>query len=30
LQAQLNYTNAKADAVVAYNILLQSAGLLNN
>jgi outer membrane protein len=30
LQAQLNYTNAKADAVVSYNILLQTAGLLNN
>jgi outer membrane protein len=30
LQAQLNYSNAKADAVVSYNILLQSAGLLNN
>jgi outer membrane protein TolC len=30
LQAQLNYTNAKADAVLAYNKLLQTAGLLNN
>ena len=30
LQAQLNYTNAKTDAVVAYNILLQTAGLLNH
>ncbi|HTB51878.1 MAG TPA: TolC family protein [Ferruginibacter sp.] len=30
LQAQLNYTNAKADAVVAYDKLLQTAGLLNN
>lgn len=29
LQAQLNYENAKADAVVSYNTLLQSAGLLN-
>ena len=30
LQAQLNYANAKADAVVAYEKLLQAAGLLNN
>ncbi|MEI9934985.1 MAG: TolC family protein [Ferruginibacter sp.] len=29
LQAKLNYANAKADAVVAYNKLLQTAGLLN-
>jgi len=28
LQAKLNYTSARADAVVAYNKLLQSAGLL--
>lgn len=28
LQAKLNMTNAKADAVVAYNKLLQAAGLL--
>ena len=30
LQAKLNYAYAKADAVVAYNKLLQTAGLLNN
>lgn len=30
LQTKLNVTNAAADAVVAYNKLLQSAGLLNN
>lgn len=30
LQTQLNVTNATADAVVAYNKLLQTAGLLNN
>lgn len=30
LQTQLNVTNATADAVVAYNKLLQIAGLLNN
>lgn len=29
LQAKLNLSNAKADAVVAYNKLLQTAGLLN-
>ena len=29
LQARLNYVFAKADAVVAYNKLLQSSGLLN-
>lgn len=29
LQAKLNYAFAKADAIVAYNKLLQSAGLLN-
>ncbi|MEI8280298.1 MAG: TolC family protein [Bacteroidota bacterium] len=29
LQAKLNYAFAKADAVVAYNNLLQTAGLLN-
>lgn len=29
LQARLNLSNAKADAVVAYNKLLQTAGLLN-
>ena len=28
LQAKLNYAGAKADAVVAYNRLLQTAGLL--
>ncbi|HEY8915344.1 MAG TPA: TolC family protein [Chitinophaga sp.] len=28
LQAKLNYTSARADAVVSYNKLLQSAGLL--
>jgi outer membrane protein len=30
LQAKLNYAYAKADAVVAYNKLLQTAGLLSN
>jgi outer membrane protein len=30
LQAKLNFAFAKADAVVAYNKLLESAGLLNN
>jgi len=30
LQAKLNFAFAKADAVVAYNKLLRSAGLLNN
>ena len=30
LQTRLNVTNAIADAVVAYNKLLQTAGLLNN
>ncbi len=30
LQAKLNFAFAKADAIVAYNKLLQSAGLLNN
>jgi len=30
LQARLNYAFAKSDAVVAYDKLLQSAGLLNN
>lgn len=30
LQAKLNYAFAKADATVAYNQLLQNAGLLNN
>ena len=30
LQARMNYAFAKADASVAYNKLLQSAGLLNN
>jgi outer membrane protein len=30
LQAKLNYAGAKADAVVAYNKLLQTAGLLSN
>jgi outer membrane protein len=30
LQAKLNFAYAKADAVVAYNKLLQSAGLLDN
>jgi outer membrane protein len=30
LQAKLNVANAKADAVVAYNKLLQTAGLLTN
>jgi len=30
LQAKLNASNAAADAVVAYNKLLQTAGLLNN
>ena len=30
LQTKLNVTNATADAMVAYNKLLQSAGLLNN
>jgi outer membrane protein len=30
LQAQLNYYNAKVDALIAYNKLLQTAGLLNN
>jgi outer membrane protein TolC len=29
LQAKLNYTSAKADAVVSYNRLLQTAGVLN-
>jgi outer membrane protein len=29
LQSRINYSNAKADAVFAYNQLLQSAGLLN-
>jgi len=29
LQARLNYTNAKADAVVAYKNLLQTAGIIN-
>jgi outer membrane protein len=29
LQARLNLSNAKVDAVVAYNRLLQTAGLLN-
>jgi outer membrane protein TolC len=28
LQTKINYSNAKADAVLAYNQLLQSAGLL--
>ncbi|MEO6722415.1 MAG: TolC family protein [Ferruginibacter sp.] len=30
LQTRLNVTNAAADAVVAYNKLLQTAGILNN
>jgi outer membrane protein len=30
LQAKLNYTAAKADAIAAYNKLMQSAGLLND
>jgi len=30
LQTKLNVSNASADAVVAYNKLLQTAGLLNN
>jgi outer membrane protein len=30
LQAQLNYYNARVDALIAYNKLLQTAGLLNN
>lgn len=30
LQARINYSNAKADAVLAYNQLLQSAGMLSN
>lgn len=30
LQSQLNLTNAGADAVVAYNRLLQTTGILNN
>ncbi|MEP7141513.1 MAG: TolC family protein [Ferruginibacter sp.] len=30
LQTKLNLTNAAADAVVAYNKLLQTAGILNN
>jgi len=30
LQAKLNYAGAKADAVVAYNKLLRTAGLLSN
>lgn len=30
LQSKLNYAFAKADAIVAYNKLLQAAGLLNN
>jgi len=30
LQSRLNLTNAGADAVVAYNKLLQTAGILNN
>jgi outer membrane protein len=30
LQTKLNLTNAAADAVVAYNRLLQTAGILNN
>lgn len=30
LQARLNYVNAKADIIVAYNQLLQSAGILND
>ena len=30
LQTKLNLTNASADAVVAYNKLLQTAGILNN
>ncbi len=30
LQTKLNVTNATADAVVAYNKLLQTAGILNN
>lgn len=30
LQAKLNYSFSKTDAVVAYNKLLQTAGLLNN
>ena len=30
LQATLSYTLARADAFVAYNKLLQTAGLLNN
>ena len=30
LQAKLNVSNATADAVVAYNKLLQAAGILNN
>ena len=29
LQARLNYTNAKADAVVAYKNLLQTSGIIN-
>lgn len=30
LQAKLNYTSAKADAVVSYNKLLETAGVLND
>jgi hypothetical protein len=30
LQTKLNVSNATADAVVAYNKLLQTAGILNN
>jgi outer membrane protein len=30
LQAKLNFSNSKADALVAYNNLLQAAGLLDN
>jgi outer membrane protein TolC len=30
LQTKLNLTNAAADEVVAYNKLLQTAGILNN
>ncbi len=30
LQAKLNLSNAKADAVVAYSSLLEAAGLLSN
>lgn len=30
LQAHLNYTFARADALVAYNKLLQASGILDN